>query len=304
VEVFAVAARLLAFGVILPPGISGDKTVTPDDEKTKMLNERKAFLVLMAIMVTVAIVIAGVSLTILYQTAFEQQRSRLIEVAQSQARLLEAVACFDQNQSRDYPGGAVASTLAQMADAHSQYQGFGKTGEFTLARRDGDFIKFLLSHRHFDHDQPKPVRFDASLAEPMRRALSGQSGTGIALDYRGATVLAAYEPVAVLDLGIVAKIDLAEIRAPFVRAATIVASIGLILMLVGGLIFFRVGDPMVRRLIRSERDLRNVTNLTPVGIYRSDTDGRLTYVNDRWREIMDLPGDAALNDGWINSMHP
>ncbi len=110
--------------------------------------------------------------------------------------------------------------------------------------------------------------------------------------------------MAVLDLGIVAKIDLAEIRAPFVRAATIVASIGLILMLVGGLIFFRVGDPMVRRLIRSERDLRNVTNLTPVGIYRSDTDGRLTYVNDRWREIMDLPGDAALNDGWINSMHP
>lgn len=54
----------------------------------------------------------------------------------------------------------------------------------------------------------------------------------------------------------------------------------------------------------SERNLRNITDLSPVGIYQSDPDGHLTYVNDRWREIMGLRGDAALVDGWINSMHP
>jgi hypothetical protein len=77
--------------------------------------------------------------------------------------------------------------------------------EFTLAERRGDSIIFLLRHRHGDLKQPKPVDFDSNLAEPMRRALSGGSGTLIGVDYRGELVLAAYEPVSELNLGIVSK---------------------------------------------------------------------------------------------------
>jgi hypothetical protein len=58
----------------------------------------------------------------------------------------------------------------------------------------------VLSHRHSDLDKPEPVPFGSNLAQPMRRALSGQSGTVIGPDYRDVTVLAAHEPVAVLDL--------------------------------------------------------------------------------------------------------
>ena len=171
---------------------------------------RRRVLLLCTIMAVAVMAVGGISTFMLYRAAFREQEMRLIETAQSQARLIEAVARFDAAQSRNYPGGAVSATLSQIREAHESYIGFGKTGEFTLAKREGDSIVFLLSHRHYDMDLPKPVSFHSGIAQPMRRALSGRSGTVVGLDYRGETVLAAHEPVAVLGLGIVAKIDLVE----------------------------------------------------------------------------------------------
>jgi len=165
-----------------------------------------------------------------YETAFEEERARLTELAQSQARLIEAVARFDAVYSKEYPKGEIAATLSQITDAHRHYKGFGKTGEFTLARKEGENIVFLLSHRHYDLENPKPVPVDSDLAEPMRLALSGASGNVMGLDYRGKKVLAAYEPVKELGLGIVAKIDLVEIRSPFIKA--IIISTGIMIVLV------------------------------------------------------------------------
>jgi len=212
------------------------------------VSERNRMFLLIMIMITICFAVAGFSMWILYETAFEEERERLIETAQIQARLIEAVARFDTIYSKDYPKGAMAATLSQAIDAHKNYKGFGKTGEFTLARRDVDNIVFLLNHRHHDLDNPKPVRFDSELAEPMRLALSGQRGTVVGLDYRGQTVLAAYEPVSELDLGIVAKIDLAEIRLPFVKAILITIGVMILFVLCGTALFLRVSNPIIRTL--------------------------------------------------------
>ena len=60
---------------------------------------KKRFALLLLTMVVVASAVGGTTIYALYKTAFEQQRMRLIEVAQSRARLMEAVARFDQKQS-------------------------------------------------------------------------------------------------------------------------------------------------------------------------------------------------------------
>lgn len=189
-----------------------------------------------------------ITIGILYKTAVNQELIRLTETAKSQARLIEAIADFANQYSVGYPGGAQQATMAQIRKAHSKYEGFGETGEFTLAEKQGDQIVFLISHRHYDLDKPKPVQWNSHIAAPMRAALSGKSGKIIGLDYRGVKVIAAHEPVAGLNLGIVAKIDLEEVRAPFIKAGFITGIFALFLILLGVSVFFKVTNPIINTL--------------------------------------------------------
>jgi hypothetical protein len=221
------------------------------------MTPRKRVLLLISIMAFVVLLVLVGSLTVLFRTALDEERARLVETAKSQARLIEAIARFDAKYSKDYPKGAREATLSQVVDAHRHYRGFGKTGEFTLSRRDGDDIVFLLSHRHSNLRTPKSVPFDSGLAEPMVLALSGESGTIIGLDYRGATVLAAYEPVRELDLGIVAKIDLEEIRAPFIRAGLLSGLVAVLAVVAGSAFFVRIANPLSEELQKTVAGLRD-----------------------------------------------
>jgi hypothetical protein len=216
-------------------------------------------------MSSIVIVVESIAVGILYRTAFEEEKLRLVETAKSQARLIEAVARFDKIYSNDYPYGSRQATLQQIKDAHSRYRRFGKTGEFTLSTKENDQIVFLLNHRHYDLNNPKPVPWDSSLAEPMRLALSGQSGTVVGLDYRGVKVLAAYEPVAELNLGIVSKIDLSEIRAPFIKAGFLSGFIAILVIMLGAGIFVKITNPIIKKLHATvanlEKALRQVKTL-------------------------------------------
>jgi PAS domain S-box-containing protein len=139
----------------------------------------------------------------------------------------------------------------------------------------------------------------------MRRALSGQSGTTIGLDYRGVTVLAAHEPVSILDLGIVAKIDLVEIRAPFLKAAAIVAVIATVLIALGTVLFFRVGNPIIRRIQESEEKFRQILESAADAIIISDERGRILITNGQAeqlfgytrRELIGQPVELLVPEG-------
>lgn len=218
------------------------------------MNERKRIFVLISILVVSSLLVTGITIGILYRVAMNQQLARLMETAQSQARLIEAVARFDKLYSKDFPASSEEATLSQIIDAYNRYKGFGKTGEFTLAKRQGDDILFLLSLRHNDLQSPERIPYHSHLAEPMRLALAGQSGGVVGLDYRGERVLAAHEPIQELNCGIVAKIDLKEIRAPFLTAGVIALCFTAFVILGGSALFLRISNPIVWDL--QERSLR------------------------------------------------
>jgi PAS domain S-box-containing protein len=42
----------------------------------------------------------------------------------------------------------------------------------------------------------------------------------------------------------------------------------------------------------------------PVGIFRTDAAGNLSYVNSQWSEIANLPTAQAVGNGWLKALHP
>ena len=241
------------------------------------MSDRKRILTYsITVMAGIGVCVTAIAITVLHRTALERERVHLLETAIDRARFIESVARFDAIHSRDdYPGGAAAATLSQVAEAHGRDQGFGETGELVVARRQDDQIAFLFPYRHGDGGDPDPVPWASGLAEPMRLALSGQAGTLIGLDYRGESVLAAYTPVEVLGLGVVAKADMAELRAPFLAAGAIAAGAALLLVAVGVGLTLRVSGPLLRRLGLFQRFAEESGH----GLAMNDLNRRITYVN-------------------------
>lgn len=69
-------------------------------------------------------------------------------------------------------------------------------------------------------------------------------------------VLAAFEPVAGLDLGIVNKIDLSEIRAPFMKAGILSGLLGVLAVALGSVVFIKVTNPLLNKLHDTIEELK------------------------------------------------
>jgi signal transduction histidine kinase len=223
-----------------------------------MTERARILLSSIGIMATVSLSTAVTAIYVLYQAGLAVHTARLMEVVESRARIIEAVAAFDARFSHDvFPEGATAATLSQIVAAHEKFAGFGKTGEFTLARLEGDQIVWLLRHRHQGVAMPGPTPLSSSLAEPMRRALTGEFGSVVGLDYRGVEVLAAHEKIQGVDWGAVAKIDMAEIRQPFARTGLMVSGVALFAIVIGVGFILGVASPLIRRIETRTDELRD-----------------------------------------------
>lgn len=189
------------------------------------------------VLVSVMLLATMTTIGLLYQAAFNSEKTRLQEMVQSQARLINAVSRFDDLYSSvSYLEGSASATISQIIDAHEDQSTLGKTGEFLLAKQSNNEISWILPSRHLSGKKPPPpVKIDGVLAGPMRRALRGESGTVVDLDYRGVTVLAAYTPLQTpgIHLGLVAKLDLSEIRAPFIQAGIISLILVILITMIG-----------------------------------------------------------------------
>ncbi|MEJ1343481.1 MAG: response regulator [Candidatus Sedimenticola sp. (ex Thyasira tokunagai)] len=269
-------------------------------ESSKLMPARgKRILSLVSIMVVIGLLIGGATLGLLYQTAFEQFRDQLTDIAKSHSSIINAIAKFDRETGDHSKDKAKEWSISQLRTAHENFKGFGDSGEYVLGELIGDNIAFALTHRHDDLITPEPIPVWSTLAEPMRLALSGKSGSIIALDYRGALVLAAYEPVTELGMGVVAKIDMWEIRRPFILTGAVVCVIALLLISAGVMVFFKISDPIVKAITEAEAMNRQILQSAGEGIYGLDEKGKVTFVNPAAANMVGWKVEELLG----NSLH-
>lgn len=267
------------------------------------MSHYKRIVYLVLVLLIVSISVATTSIRYMYGVAMNEARERLLVTAQSQASLIGAIARFHESEGTD-AREVEEMVLQQVTDAHETYKGFGETGECTLGRRDGDQITFLLSHRHFDMEDPLPVPWESEIAGPMRFALSGEVGTAINIDYRGAPVLAAFVPVRYFGWGIVAKIDLNEIRLPFLKASAVTGLAGIVVILLGAGLFLRATNPVIAALEASEGRFKKVMQDLPHPLMLHAEDGEVIQINTTWTSITGYkPSEIPTIDAWTEKAY-
>jgi PAS domain S-box-containing protein len=57
-------------------------------------------------------------------------------------------------------------------------------------------------------------------------------------------------------------------------------------------------------LRESERRFQTLSDLAPVGIFRTDASGALTYANRAWAELAGIAATEAIGQGWARALHP
>ncbi|HUQ26785.1 MAG TPA: PAS domain S-box protein [Burkholderiales bacterium] len=154
----------------------------------------------------------------------------------------------------------------------------GETWDMGLCARRADELRCFpqrLNSRAF----ATPLVNSDGEALPMTRALRGETGTVVTRDYRGQNVVAAFAPVGQLGIGIVTKVDAAEIFRP-IRDQLHLAVGALLLLVAVGTLFLRWQvRPLATGLADAEERFRALAETANDPIVSADGRGDITYFN-------------------------
>ena len=138
-------------------------------------------------------------------------------------------------------------TLALQIDPQMMYNfaenyvGLPKTGDITFGKRAGNELVFTTPTRfNADAALNYSAKFGSGSAVPMQKALNGESGIGIATDYRGKQVLARWQYIPLLRWGMVIKVDEASVFQPIYQLRNLYIIIFFLLTLLLFAISYRV----------------------------------------------------------------
>lgn len=200
-------------------------------------SSRRRIMFLILTMSTVSLLFALVVVNVFYRVSFNQQEQRLLEMVRSQSQLIRVI--HDNN-----------TNFKKVNDAFSRIDTLGLKGDLLLVTKKGPLIEIINSRRYAE-STGKVIPFNLRAAEPMRRALLGESGTVVHQSYRNQEMtLSVFSTVEKYKLAVVASIEMQEIKSPYIRAMMISAAFGVLFILLGSGLFIGITNPIIKKLQR------------------------------------------------------
>jgi PAS domain S-box-containing protein len=176
--------------------------------------------------------------------------------------------------------------------------GLGSTGEVLVGKKTGNQVEFLNPLRH---DPKAALSRKATLGErtafPIQQAVEGRTGSGVAIDYRGQQVIAAWRYIPSRDWGLVAKIDTHEAFADITKLRNLVLIILLIVFVLSSVMAFSIAQSISRPItvLMKGAEIIGSGNLDhKVGMNLKDEIGRLSRTFDKMTN--DLKTTLASRD--------
>lgn len=168
--------------------------------------------------------------------------------------------------------------------------GLGKTGEALIVKKEGNDALFLSPlRRDPDAALRKKAPFNQMRAFAAQMAAQGKSGSGLAADYGGVEILAAWRYIPSLRWGLVAKIDTSEAFAPVVRLRNISLGIGALILCLGVAAALLISKSLSAPILALQKGAETISsgNLQyKVGTNAGDEVGQLSRAFDRMTESL------------------
>ena len=253
---------------------------------------------LAAVLGVVALAVGASSLFFAYRAELEDEQAWLVEIARNQTRFIESVAAFDaRSTGADDPWGWLEGTLSQVRQAQAEARGWGETGELHLVALEADTLASLLGHRDPGVAPGTPDWHSPDLDGVLRKALTGESGVEILPNRPAEPSLVAYEPVRLPGgrmLGLAVTLDVAEVRAPFVRTGLILGVVAIVLIILGSMVTRWLAGPTFRALEESERRYRQLFEESAEAILISAFDGTVLECNQAAAELFQTSMESVV----------
>ncbi|MDH5424570.1 MAG: response regulator [Gammaproteobacteria bacterium] len=226
--------------------------------------------ILLVLTITTAVTISvGVSVDILYNTAFESKREDLIRSIENNKDFIRAVAEFDAIHSKDtHKGGAREATISQINNAHRNIEHTHKEEYLLFEYSKEKSIHFLVKESPYMDAFPDYIPASSPKAKTFHTVLTGNSGiVKMKHPVTDEQILAAYSFVPEINAGIMNTINIIDIRKPFINALTYTAFIAFFVILVAAFITISINSPIIKSLQKeienhnkTETELRQLTN--------------------------------------------
>ena len=244
------------------------------------------------VLIAVCLLVSLGAQEVLYHQRVNSIRQALRITAKNQVALINAIAAdeaiqAESIQDRNLKEERRKKFVEKIVCSQENLNGFGQTGITALAKLTGDTIVFEYPPNADSGDKIK-VALNSRLALPMQQALLGKSGDIIAKDYRGVEVIAAYEPIPSLGMGLVNKVDLSEVRAQYFSLFGLILAFCSFSAMIGVYFFIRTTRKLVARLHTHHKELHAEAGR------KAQLGKALEYSRQMYRDVVENINDIII----------